>query len=131
MSSLPAYEGASAYLRWFPKALLALALAVLLSRWNHSIQFATLLALVAYIHERWLAWQFFVADDGITLRFPFGRRAFLSKDAVTIRMEMVGAFALVGRRRRFGYPLLDRILYQPGHEDALRLIFHEHGYDVR
>jgi hypothetical protein len=131
MSSLPAYKGASTYLRWFPKALLALALGVLVSRWNHSIQFATLLALVAYIHERWLAWQFFVADDGITLRFPFGRRAFLSKDSVTIRIDMVGAFALGGRRRRFGYPLFDGILYQPGHEDALRLIFQEHGYDVR
>jgi hypothetical protein len=59
-----------------------------------------------------------------------GRRRFLSKDTLTIRVDLVGAFALIGKHRRFGYPLLDQILYRPGHEDELRTVFVEHGFTV-
>ena len=130
--SLPSvpYEGRSAYLRWAPKVLLALAALTLLTRWNHSVQFATLFVLLSFVHTRWLAWHFTVADDGITLEFPFGRRVFIAKERMTIRIEMVGAIALLGRHRRFGYPLLDRILYEPGHGDALWRVFSQRGYKV-
>jgi hypothetical protein len=127
----PAYEGASPFLRWFPWGLLTLALVVLASRWNHSTQFATLLAVLAYVHGRWLPYRFAVFEDGLALRFPFGRRTFLPKQSLTIRIEIVGAFALTGPHRRFGYPLLDRILYTPGHENTLRQVFTERGYDIR
>jgi hypothetical protein len=49
---------------------------------------------------------------------------------VTIRIEVVGAIALVGRRRRFGYPLMDGILYVPNHDVVLRNAFLQRGYDV-
>jgi hypothetical protein len=131
MSARPAYEGASPFLRWFPWGLLALAAIVLASRWNHSIQFATLLAVLAYVHGRWLPSRFVVFADGLALRFPFGRHIFLPKQSLTIRIEMVGAFALTGAHRRFGYPLLNRILYEPGHQELLRRVFTENGYDLR
>jgi len=41
-----------------------------------------------------------------------------------------GATALVGRRRRFGYLLMDRILYEPGREILLRTAFTGLGYDL-
>jgi hypothetical protein len=45
-------------------------------------------------------------------------------------MEMVGAFAMTERRRRFGYPLLESILYQPNAESALRSALTDFGYRV-
>jgi hypothetical protein len=64
------------------------------------------------------------------MRFPFGRRQFLEKHAVTIRLDLVGAVALVGRRRRVGYPLMDRILYEPGRASLLYTAFSSFGYQV-
>ena len=130
MTSSPGYEGGSAFLRWSPKAFLVFAVLILASRWNHSVQFATLFCLLAYIHARWLACHFCVYDEGVLLTFPFGRRKFLSKESMRIRIEMVGAIALLGRHRRFGYPLMDSILYQPNHEETMRRVFTARGYDV-
>jgi hypothetical protein len=131
MSSSDApYERASRYLTWAPFAMLILAVVMLLSRWNHSVQFASLFVLIAYVHWRWLPRRYVIADDGLALTFPFGRRVFLPKATVTVRMEVVGAFALTGRRRRLGYPLLDSLLYQPGASDALRNALARFGYRV-
>jgi hypothetical protein len=110
--------------------MIGMAVLTLASRWNHSVQFATLFAVVAYIHGRWLPWRFTIRADGVDLVFPFGRRLFLPKHSVTIRIEVVGAIALVGRRRRFGYPLMDGILYVPNHDVVLRNAFMQRGYDV-
>ena len=110
--------------------MLGLAAAVLLTGWNHSVQFATAFVLVAYVHSRWMPCQYVVAPDGLSLRFPFGRHLFLAKSAVTVRIEMVGAFALTGRHRRFGYPLLTSLLYEPGASSALRNRLTNLGYRV-
>jgi hypothetical protein len=100
--------------------MLALAAVVLLSGWNHSVQFATLFVVLAYVHARWLPRRFVVTPDGLVLMFPFGRQLFLPKSSVTVRIEMVGAFALTKQRRLFGYPLLQSLLYRPGASAALR-----------
>jgi hypothetical protein len=71
-----------------------------------------------------------VTDDGVWMRFPFGRHRFLAKQAVTIRLDVVGAVALVGPRRRIGYPLMDRILYEPGRSSLLYTAFSSFGYHV-
>jgi hypothetical protein len=110
--------------------MLALAAAVLLSRWNHSVQFASLFALLAYVHARWMPRQYVVTADGLSLTFPFGRELFLPRTTVTVRMEMVGAFALTERRRLFGYPLLSSILYDPDASSALRTVLTSFGYRV-
>ena len=130
MAGAGCYQGGNRFLRWWPKALLGLALLILVVGWNHSVQFAALLAVSAYIHGRWLPWQFTATDEGLALSFPFGRRLFLAKSALTVRLEVVGAIALVGRRRRFGYPLMERVLYEPGHEQLLHTVFTDLGYRV-
>ena len=122
------FIGQSRFLRWAPKIMLGLAVAILVSRWSHSLQFATLFVSVAYVHGRWLPYSFTVADDGLALRFPFGRRLFLPKDAITIRVEAVGATVVPKPRRRFGYPLFDHVLYDP--ESMLAEAFVDRGYHV-
>jgi len=124
------FERASWYLTWAPFVMLGLAVVMLLSRWNHSVQFAALFVVLAYLHARWLPRRYVVAADGLALTFPFGRQLFLPKSTVTVRIEVVGAFALTGRRRRFGYPLLDSLLYRPGASDALRTALTDFGYRV-
>jgi hypothetical protein len=49
---------------------------------------------------------------------------------LTVRIETIGATALVGRHRRFGYLLMDRILYEPGRSVLLRTAFTGLGYDL-
>ena len=124
------YQGRNWFLRWWPKGLLVLAAIILSVGWSHSVQWVSLLALVAYVHGRWLPWRFTIHPDGLELTFPFGRRLFLPRGAVTVRIEMVGAVAMVGRRRHFGYLLLDRIGYEPGNEVRLRGAFTLLGYTL-
>jgi len=124
------YQGRNRFLRWWPKLLLVVAVGVVFMGWNHTVQFATLLCLIAYIHARWLPWRFTIRDDGLTLIFPFGRHLFIAKSSLTVRMEMVGAVALVGRHRHFGYLLLDRLGYEPDAEGRLRRALTGFGYNL-
>jgi hypothetical protein len=123
------FEGHSGYMRWAPKVLLGLAVAVLVVRWTRSVQWATLFVVLAYVHARWLAWRFAVSDDGVVLVFPFGRRLFIAREAASVKVEMVGAVLRV-RGRVLRYLLLDGILYRPGAEDALRAAFSAHGFRI-
>ena len=122
------YEGTSGFLRWWPKILLVMALGLLVIGWPRSIQWSTLLVVVAVAHGQWLPWRFVIADDGLALTFPFGRHLFLPKESTSIRLEYTGAIALVGRRRRIGYPLTDQVLYVPGKAAGLRQAFAWHRY---
>jgi hypothetical protein len=123
------FQGESGYMRWAPKVLLALGVVVLLVRWTDSLQWTSLLALVAYVHARWFAWRFVVSDDGVLLVFPFGRQAFIARESAMVKVETVGAVLRVnGRLLR--YLLFDGILYRPGSEDALRAAFSTHGFRV-
>src|SRR6266852_9486460 len=132
VASAGSYQGGSGFLRWWPKIMVVCSLSLLATGWSPSpIQFATLFAVVAYVHGRWLPWQFIIHDDGVTLTFPFGRHLFLPKQSLTVRMEVVGAIALIGRRREFGYLLMDRILYEPGRDIFLRSAFLGLGYTLK
>ena len=130
MAQEGSYQGGSAFLRWWPKVMVVLAVYLLIIGGIRSIQWATLLAAIAYVHGRWLPWQFNIFDEGLVLTFPFGRHLFLPKDSLTVRMEAVGATALVGRRRRFGYLLMDRFLYEPGRDVLLETAFTGLGYNL-
>jgi hypothetical protein len=124
------YLGQNTFLRWWPKVLLGLGAVVLYFDSNHALQWAALFGFVAYVHGRWLPWQFTIREDGLALAFPFGRRLFLPRASLTVRIEMVGAIALVGRRRHFGYLLMNRIGYEPDNESRLRGAFAGFGYNM-
>ena len=51
-----------------------------------------------------------MVDEGIALWFAFGRRLFLPKEAVTVRVNLSSSVAYPEVFRRFGYPLTDGIL---------------------
>ena len=124
------YEGHNRFLRWWPKLLLVLAALTLYVGWSHSTQWVTLFAVIAYVHGRWLPWKFTIQEDGLALVFPFGRHLFLPRNSLTVRLEMVGAVAFVGRRRHFGYLLMNRIGYEPDNEERLRVAFTGFGYNL-
>jgi hypothetical protein len=126
----PSFESSSGFLRWWPKILLVAALLVVLLQVERSLQWAGLFVLVAYVHGRWLPWRFTVFDDGLALTFAFGRRLFVPKRNTTVRIQYAGAVALVGRARRFGYPLIDQVLYRPGNTNRLTLALDAAGYDI-
>jgi hypothetical protein len=124
------YEGTSALLRWWPKALLGLACGVAVLHPSHWVQWSTVLLLCAWAHARLLAWRFSVLADGLLLEFPFGKRVFLPKLATTVRIEAVGAVAVSAPHRRLGYLLHDGVLYVPDRRLRLRRAFDFYGYRV-
>jgi len=130
MDDFASYEGSSGFLRWWPKIMLGLALAVLVDGVSHSLQWATLFVVCAWLHGRMLPWRFSVLDDGLELVFPFGRHVFLPKPGATVRLEAVGAVVMTGRHRHLGYLLHDGVLYQPGQRVRLRRAFDFYGYRV-
>jgi len=129
MDEFASYEGNSAFLRWWPKVLLALAFAVAVVHWSHWVQFSTVLVVCSWLHGRMLPWRFSVLADGLELVFPFGRRVFLPKPDTTVRIETVGAVAMIGRRH-LGYLLHDGVLFEPGQRARLQRAFAYYGYRV-
>jgi hypothetical protein len=109
--------------------LLALAVVVLVARWSHGVQWASLFVALAFVHSRWLAWRFTVSADGVGLVFPFGRRRFLARDDVNVRIELVGSVLRV-RGRVLRYLLLDGILYRPGNAEEMRSAFARFGFRI-
>jgi hypothetical protein len=130
VSGVGSYQGGSAFLRWWPKLMVVLAVGLLVVGWPRSIQWAALFLVLAYVHGRWLPWQFTILEDGLDLTFPFGRHRFLPKESLKVRIEVVGATALVGRHRWVGYLLMDRVLYEPGRDVLLRTAFAGLGYEL-
>jgi hypothetical protein len=130
VADVAVYEGHSAFLRWWPKALLLLAVLILVIGWTRSLQWAALFAFVAFLHGKLLPWRFTISVDGLRLTFPFGREIFIPKSATTVRLEQLGAVALVGSRRKMGYVLSDGVLYSPDKAPRLRRALSLCGYTV-
>ena len=130
MAEPTSYQGGSAFLRWWPAVLLGCAFVMFRLGGFRTIQWIAVLLVVAAAHARFLPWQFTIRADGLMLTFPFGRHRFLPKASFRIRMETIGATALVGRRQRIGYLLMDRVLYEPGRDALLRSAFTGLGYEL-
>jgi hypothetical protein len=130
MADFASYEGSSAFLRWWPKILLVAAIWVLFEGWMSAIQWATFFAFAAWVQGHFIPWRFKVLDDGLALLFPFGRRVFLPKSTTTIRLETVGAVAIIKGHRRLGYLLHDGLLYVPDQRLRLRRALNIYGYRV-
>jgi hypothetical protein len=90
--------------------------------------YAVLFAICGVISARYLPWRFAVLDEGIALWFPFGRRMFLPKDTVTVRVGSGSTVAYPEVFRRFGYPLTDGLVER--RRMALRAVLVEHGFRI-
>jgi hypothetical protein len=130
MEEFASYEGSSGFLRWWPKILLVAAVWVLAEGWMSAIQWATFFAFAAWAQGHFIPWRFRVLDDGLALLFPFGRRVFLPKSTTTVRLETVGAVAVIEGHRRLGYLLHDGLLYVPDQRSRLRRALSFYGYRV-
>jgi len=90
--------------------------------------YAVLFAVCGLVSARYLPWRFAVLDEGIALWFPFGRRMFLPRNAVTVRVGTGSTVAYPAVYRRFGYPLTDGLVER--RRLALRAVLVEHGFRV-
>src|SRR6266496_5256994 len=108
--------------------MVALALLVLLQPGRAGAFYALLFAICAWIWARALPWRFAVLDEGIALWFPFGRRMFLPKEAVTVRVSAGSPVAYPEAYRRFGYPLTDGLV--ESRRKLLRSVLVEHGFHI-
>ena len=74
-----------------------------------------------------LPWRFVVVDEGIALWFGFGKRRFLARDDVTVRVD-VGDIRVVPNSEHFGYLLTDGISNR--RVPVLKAVLEEHGFRV-
>jgi hypothetical protein len=88
--------------------------------------YGVLFAVCGLVVARYLPWRFAVLDEGIALWFAFGRRLFLPKEAVTVRINTGSSVAYPEVFRRFGYPLTDGILER--RHTLLRAVLVEYGF---
>jgi hypothetical protein len=114
--------------RLWPPGMVVLALLVLLQPGRAGAFYALLFAICAWIWARALPWRFAVLDEGIALWFPFGRRLFLPREEVTVRVKTGSSVAYPAVFRRFGYPLTDGILER--RHKVLRAVLVEHGFRI-
>jgi hypothetical protein len=94
-----------------------------------SVGFALVYALSGWVCAATLPWRFDVRDDGLELRFAFGKRRFLMKADVTVRCRVGSPVALIGPSRRLGYPLTPGGLREQNRQ-MLRSVLIDTGYDV-
>jgi hypothetical protein len=108
--------------------MLVFAVIVLTGSGRGAAFYAIVFALCGLVVARYLPWRFAVVDEGIALWFAFGRRLFLPKEAVTVRVNLSSSVAYPEVYRRFGYPLTDGILER--RHSLLRAVLVEHGFRV-
>src|SRR2546430_4688250 len=108
--------------------MLVFAVLVLTGTGRGALLYCVLFAVCGLVSARYLPWRFAVLDEGIALWFPFGRRLFLPKEEVTVRVNTGSSVAYPGVFRRFGYPLTDGILER--RHKLLRAVLVEHGFRI-
>ena len=106
--------------------MVAFAVVVLAGTGRGAAFYAVLFAVCGLVSARCLPWRFAVLDEGIALWFAFGRRLFLPKDAVTVRVGSGSTVAYPEVFRRFGYPLTDGLVER--RRVLLRAVLVEHGF---
>jgi hypothetical protein len=106
--------------------MVALAALVLVGSGRGAAFYAVVFALCGLVVARYLPWRFAVLDEGIALWFPFGRRLFLPRDAVTVRVRSGSPVAYPEVYRRFGYPLTDGLVER--RRAALEAVLVEYGF---
>jgi hypothetical protein len=121
------YVGGTVLLRVLPAAVMIAGLVTLASAGIDALPAAAALVLIGVLAARSAPWRFAVVDEGIALWFAFGRRRFLARTDLTVRIDLTGAIARP-RSERFGYPLTDGVTTR--RRSLLRAVLTEHGFDV-
>jgi len=94
---------------------------------SSNVPFAfVMLALGAYAIVT-VPWLFVIDDSGIVLRFGFGRRRFLGRSDVAVRVNRNGVLAIPSGDR-FGYPLTDG--FSTRRAVNLRVALEGHGFRI-
>jgi hypothetical protein len=106
--------------------MVVFAIIVMTGAGRGAFLYGVLFAVCGLVVSRYLPWRFAVLDEGIALWFAFGRRLFLPKEAVTVRINTGSSVAYPEVFRRFGYPLTDGILER--RHTLLRAVLVEHGF---
>jgi hypothetical protein len=123
------FTGQSFFLLTFPWFMLGYAALAGMWGWREgSVGFAIVYAGSGWLCAATLPWRFDVCDDGLELRFAFGKHRFLTKANVTVRCRVGSPVALVGRSRRVGYPLTPGLREQ--NRKMLRSVLIDTGYEV-
>jgi hypothetical protein len=120
--------GQSVFLRCWPPGMVVFGAVVLAGVGVGALLYFVVFAACGLVAARYLPWRFAVLDDGIALWFPFGRRLFLPRDAVTVRVMSGSPVAYPAAYRRFGYPLTDGLVER--RRSALRAVLVEYGFRV-
>jgi len=108
--------------------MVAFAVLVLTGTGRGAAFYAALFVVCGLVSARYLPWRFAVLDEGIALWFPFGRRLFLPKEAITVRVGAGSPVAYPEVFRRFGYPLTDGLVER--RRVLLRAVLVEHGFRI-
>ena len=108
--------------------MLVFAVLVLTGTGRGALLYCVLFAVCGLVSARYLPWRFAVLDEGIALWFAFGRRVFLPKEAVTVRVGAGSPVAYPKVFRRFGYPLTDGLVER--RRVLLRAVLVEHGFRI-
>ena len=106
--------------------MVVFAFVVVAGTGSGALLYAIAFATCGFVAARYLPWRFAVLDEGIALWFPFGRRLFLPREAVTVRVGTGSAVAYPEAYRRFGYPLTDGLVER--RHAALQAVLAEHGF---
>jgi hypothetical protein len=121
----PIHAGESRFLRYGPTVVLAFAAVALVTG---GAMAALLFALPAVLVALLVPWRFEVFDSGIALDFGFGRRRFLERELVTVRVGLGPTVVLARGAERLGYPLTDGLIERD--RPALRRSLALHGFDL-
>jgi len=124
------FSGECRLLRKVSLGIVVFGLLVLLWQWPSGPvpTFAVGCIVVGAVMVRCLPWHFDVRRDGLELWFSLGRRVFLRREDVTVRVNPGSPVALIGPRRRYGYALTDGLVER--RRAMLRAVLLEYGYEV-
>jgi hypothetical protein len=125
-TSPPRFVGRSLALRFLPWLLIAVGLLTAIANAG-AVLFGVFLVVLGVFARVALPWRFVVVDEGVALWFGFGRRRFLAKDDVTVRVEF-GDVRVLPNSERFGYLLTDGVSNRRA--PILRAVLEEHGFRI-
>ena len=121
------FVGRSLALRFLPGMVIAVGVSTVVSNANRVLVGVCLVAFGGFASLA-SPWRCVVVDEGSAMWFGFGKRRFLARDDVTVRVER-GDVQVVTNSQRFGYLLTDGITNR--RVPDLTVVLEEHGFCVR